>query len=82
MGADMRRSFREIQTDWAAGWKKSRPMERVGTVCMVGGWLTYALVTLFVLPFLPHAHALFTVRILLLIIALTGSLIRLVCLWW
>lgn len=49
---------------------------------MVGGWLTYALVTLFVLPFLPHAHALVTVQILLLIIALRGSLIRLVCLWW
>lgn len=57
-------------------------MERVGTVCMVGGWLTYALVTLVVLPFLPHAHALVTVQILLLIIALRGSLIRLVCLWW
>jgi len=70
---------------WAAAWRLMGPADRVGTVCIWGGFLCHTLLILVMAASVPasdyNTPRLVHVRVMPLLVALIGALIKLANLW-
>lgn len=70
---------------WATAWRLMGPADRIGTVCIWGGFLSHTLLVFVMAASFPasdyNTPRLVHIRIIPLVIVIIGALIKLVNVW-